>query len=185
MIHRDEAFALVRKYIGRNDKLIKHSLAVEAIMREMARRLAKDEELWGLTGLLHDIDYEYTQKEPEKHANLAAQILQGLLPERGVNAIKAHNYMHTDYIPVTSIDKALIAADAVSGLVIATALVMPSKKLSEVKLKTLISKFRDSSFATGCSRNRIELCLDAGIELEVFLSLSLDALKNISDDLGL
>jgi len=185
MINREEAFALLKKYLSRNDKLLKHSLAVEAIMREMARKLGKDEELWCLTGLLHDLDYEYTQKEPEKHANLSAQILEGLLPESSVNAIKAHNYMHTDYIPTTSLDKALIAADAVSGLVIATALVMPSKKLSEVKLETLKNKFYDNSFARGCSRSRIELCLDAGIELEVFLAMSLDALKNISDKLDL
>jgi len=117
MINREEAFALLKKYLSRNDKMMKHSLAVEAIMKEMAGRLDKDAELWSLTGLLHDLDYEYTQKELEKHANLSAQILEGLLPERGVNAIKAHNYMHTDYIPTTSLDKALIAADAFSGLV--------------------------------------------------------------------
>ena len=165
--------------------MMKHSLAVEAIMKEMAGRLDKDAELWSLTGLLHDLDYEYTQKELEKHANLSAQILEGLLPERGVNAIKAHNYMHTDYIPTTSLDKALIAADAVSGLVIATALVMPSKKLSEVKLETLINKYYDNSFAKGCNRSRIVLCLDVSFDLEEFLALSLDVLKNISEQLDL
>lgn len=183
MINREEAFALLKKYL-RDDKLIKHSLAVEAILRDMAKKLDRDEELWGVIGLLHDLDYEYTKREPEKHANLSAQILEGLLPEKGVNAIKAHNYMHTDYIPTTSIDKALIAADAVSGLIIATALVVPSKKLSDVKLETLVNKYKDSSFAKGCSRSRIELCLDAGIEIDRFLDLSLNALKGIADKLG-
>ena len=125
MISRDEAYSLLTKYL-RDEKLIKHSLAVEAILVAMATKLGKNKELWGVTGLLHDLDYEYTMREPEKHANISAQILGGLLPDDCVNAIKAHNYTHTDYIPTTSLDKALIAADAVSGLVIATALVMPS-----------------------------------------------------------
>ena len=85
----------------------------------------------------------------------------------------------------TTIDKALIAADAVSGLVIAAALVMPSKKLSEVRLETLVNKYKDASFARGCSRKRIELCIDAGIELEPFLELSLESLQNIHEQLGL
>ena len=184
MITRDEAFALLQKYL-KNEKLLKHSLAVEAIMKKMAQKLSKDVELWGLTGLLHDLDYEYTSGEPEKHANVSAQILEGLIPEKSVNAIKAHNYKHTDYIPTASIDKALIAADAVSGLVIATALVMPSKKLADVQLETLIDKFYDHSFAQGCNRSRIELCQDTGIDIEAFLSLSLNALKEISSELSL
>ena len=102
-----------------------------------------------------------------------------------MNAIKTHNYMHTNYIPTTNLDKTLIAADAVSGLIIATALVMPSKKLFEVELKTLLNKFRDNSFAKGCSRIKIGLCLDVGISQEMFLELSLNALKEISNELDL
>jgi putative nucleotidyltransferase with HDIG domain len=184
MINREEAFALLKKYL-RDDKLIKHSLAVEAILIDMAKKLGKDEELWGVIGLLHDLDYEYTKREPEKHANLSTEILEGLLPEGGLNAIKAHNYMHTDFIPTTSIDKALIAADAVSGLIIATALIIPSKKLSDVKIETLIHKYNDNSFARGCNRSRIALCVDTGLEIERFLALSLNALQSISDNLGL
>jgi len=184
MINRDESFALLEKYL-KDDKLLKHSLAVEAILVKMARKLDEDEILWGLTGLLHDLDYEYTQGKPEEHANVSAQILEGLLPRDAVNAIKAHNYMHKDYIPTTTLDKVLIAADAVSGLIIATALVMPSKKLFEIELKTLLNKFRDNSFARGCNRSRIKLCLDIGISQEMFLELSLNALREISDKLDL
>ena len=184
MISREEALELLNKYL-RNEKLVKHSLAVEAILREMAKNLNEDEDLWGLTGLLHDLDYEYTKEEPEKHAILSYQILKGLIPDEGTNAIKAHNYKHTDQLPTTLLDKALIAADAVSGLIIATALIMPSKKLYEVKLGTLINKFKDKSFAAGCDRKRIELCEDTGLRLEDFLALSLKALKNISDKIGL
>jgi len=184
MINREEAFSLLKKYL-RDDKLIKHSLAVEAIMKEMGKKLGKDEELWGITGLLHDLDYEYTQREPEKHAKISAQMLTGLLPDDAVNAIKAHNYMHTDYIPTTSLDKLLIASDAVSGLIVAAALVMPSKKLAEVRPETLKNKFNDRSFASGCNRSRIELCLDAGMGVEEFLSMSLNALKQIAGILNL
>jgi len=97
MINRDESFALLGKYL-KDDKLLKHSLAVEAILVKTARNLKENERLWGLTGLLHDLDYEYTQGEPEKHANVSAQILEGLIPRGALNAIKAHNSMHTDYI---------------------------------------------------------------------------------------
>jgi len=184
MIDREEAYKLLKKYL-RDDKLIKHSLAVEAILRDAAARVNKDEQLWSITGLLHDLDYDYTREDPAKHATMAAELLEGLLPEEGINAIKAHNYTHTDQIPMTSLDKALIAADAVSGLVIATALVMPSKKLFEVKLETLIKKFYDTSFATGCNRKRIELCSDFGFDVESFLKLSLIALQRRADVLGL
>lgn len=183
MITRDEAFSILKKYL-RDEKLIQHSLAVEAILIEMAKKLGKNEQLWGLTGLLHDLDYEYTMREPEKHATISAQILGGLLPDEAVKAINAHNYIHNNSIPRTTLDKALIAADAASGLIIATALVMPSKTLSEVRLETLRNKFNDKSFAHGCNRNCIELCLDIGIDVESFLIISLKALQNISGQLG-
>ena len=86
--------------------------------------------------------------------------------------------------PESSLDKSLIAADAVSGLIIATALVMPSKKISDVELKTLINKYKDKSFAKGCNRKRIELCEDVGLEVNTFLELSLTALKKNADPLG-
>ncbi|KAA0008942.1 MAG: HDIG domain-containing protein, partial [Thermoplasmata archaeon] len=136
MIAREDAYNLVKKYI-RKENLIKHSLAVEAIMRAIARKLGRDENLWGLAGLLHDIDYEYTYDDPSEHGIVACQMLEGLLPEDGLNAIKAHNYQYTSYTPIRTIEKAIVAADAVSGLIIATALVMPSKKLADVKLETL------------------------------------------------
>ena len=184
MISREESFKLLNKYL-KNENLIKHSLAVEAILKEMAKKLGEDEELWALTGLLHDLDYEYAKENPEKHATLTAQILEGLVSKDVVNAIKSHNYQHTMQTPETSLDKSLIAADAVSGLVIATALIVPSKKLSNVELKTLINKFKDMSFAKGCNRKKIALCTDVGMETDRFLELSLHAMKRISDKLGL
>ena len=184
MIDRDEAIIWLKKYLY-DDKLIKHSLAVEAIMGNIAKYLKKDEKLWRIVGLLHDLDYEYTKDKPEEHSNIAAELLDGLIPEEGINAIKAHNYIYTKYMPASSLDKALIASDAVSGLIIATALIMPSKKLNEVKIESLIKKYNDKTFAKGCDRKRIKLCLDVGIEVEKFLELSLSALKEISNDLDL
>ena len=184
MLNRDEAYALLKKNL-RTENLIKHSLAVEAILEQMANKLGEDVELWGLTGLLHDLDYDFTKNEPEKHSQITVKVLYELLPGEAINAIKAHNYQYTAQIPQTYLDKSLIAADAVSGLIIAAALVMPSKKLSDVTPKTLITKFKDKSFAAGCNRKRIELCEDMELELQTFLELSLDALKRISDPLGL
>ena len=184
MINREEAFVLLRKYL-RDEDNINYSIAVEAVLREMARKLDRDKELWGLTGLLHNLDYEYTSSEPEKRGSLSAQLLEDLLPERCINAIKANNYMHTGYIPTTSLDKSLIAADTATGLIIVTARSTPSKKLAEVDLETLTDRFYDSSFATRYNRSKIQLCADIGIELGAFLELSLNTLRQISDKLNL
>ncbi len=184
MIDRNEALLLLNRYL-KNKNLLKHSYAVEAIMKATAKQLSKNTKLWGQVGLLHDLDYEYTEGNPQKHANVSAQLLNGLLPEKAINAIKAHNYTHTDYVPTTSIDKGLLAADAVSGLIIATALVMPHKTLEEVRLQTLKRKIKDTSFAKGCDRKKIQLCTDIGITLDDFLLLSLKSLQNISDTLNL
>ena len=184
MMTREDALNLMRRYL-RKSNIVKHSLAVEAIMRAVAKRLSRDEELWGLVGLLHDLDYEYTADDPSEHGPMTCQILEGLLPEEGLNAIKAHNYKYTNQLPTRTIDKVLLAADAVSGLIVATALVMPSKKLKEVKLETLLKKFDDKSFARGCDRRKISLCYDFGLSLREFLDISLKALQNISNDLGL
>ena len=184
MLSRDEGLTLLDKYL-KNENLRKHSFAVEAILQEIAHILKNDEDLWALTGLLHDLDYEYTKENPEKHATMTVEILKGLIPDEAIHAIQAHNYQHTMQIPETSLDKALIAADAVSGLIIAAALVMPSKKLADVKTTTIHNKYKDKSFASGCNRKRIDLCEDFGFELDRFLELSLNALKNIAVRLDL
>lgn len=184
MINRSEAITLLHNYL-QDDKLRKHSYAVEAIMLELANQLNEDKNLWGLVGLLHDIDYEYTQNNPQEHGNISAELLNDLLPTEAINAIKGHNYIHTGYLPTTYLDKALIAADAVSGLIIASALVMPNKKLSEVKISTLKKKEKDSSFAKGCDRKRIQLCQDLELSLDDFLKISLSAMKKIHKELDL
>jgi putative nucleotidyltransferase with HDIG domain len=182
MLERKKACNLLNQYLPDN-KLIKHSIAVEKIMIALATKLDQDKELWGITGLLHDLDYEYTKGEAENHTKISSKILKDLIPADAINAIKAHNYAHTGHAPIKSIDKALISADAVSGLIIATALILPTKKLSDIKLKTLKNKYRDKSFARGCDRERIGLCNEIGINGDEFLEISLNALKEISKEL--
>ena len=183
-MEREEALKLLKDNLS-NENLIKHCLAVEAIMRGVAKAIGKDEEKFALTGLLHDIDYEKTANEHEKHALVAEEILKGRVNEEIIKAIKAHNFENTKIIPETKMEIALIASDAISGLLIACALVMPSKKLEEVKVSTVRKKFRQKDFARSCSRERIKMCEKIGIELESFFEISLNALKSISNELGL
>ncbi len=184
MINRNEALILLKKYLRDGDN-IRHSIALEAVLREIAKKLNGNEDLWGLTGLLHNIDYEYTTNEPEKRGILSSMLLEDLLPEDCINAIKANNYIYTDYVPISSLDKSLIASDAATGFIIFTANKMPSKKIAELDLNVLMTKFNDPSFAVKYNRNKIQLCVDIGIDVEAFLELLLNTLKQISSKLNL
>ncbi|MBS7643185.1 HDIG domain-containing protein [Candidatus Bathyarchaeota archaeon] len=184
MLTREEAFNLVKRHVTKRT-IIYHMLAVEATMRSVAKYLNQDEELWGLTGLLHDIDYEETEITPERHAMVSEEILKEAIPEEVKRAIKAHNFDYTKVQPETIMEKALIACDAISGLLVACALVMPSKKLEEVRVETVAKKFKDKDFARGADRKRIELCEEIGIPKEKFFEVTLNGLKTIASELGL
>jgi hypothetical protein len=183
MINRDEALNLMEKYLKDKDN-ISYSIVIEFVMREIAKKLDRDQELWGLTGLLHNLDYEYTASELENRGTLSYQLLEGLLPEQGLNAIKANNYTHTDYIPVTAIDKCLIATDSLVGLILAIIRTIPSKNINDVDINLLITKFKDENFAQRYNRNRIKLCTDIGFNLRDFLEITLNTLKNNKQTLG-
>ena len=184
MLSRADALRLLEENV-RDKKIILHMIAVGAIMKELARYFGEDEELWELVGLLHDIDYERTKNDPSKHGLVAEEILGSLVSEEVLRAIKSHNYENTGVEPKTRMEKALIASDAVSGLIIACALVMPSKKLEEVKVETVKKKFKQKDFARRVSRERILFCEEIGIPREKFFELALNALKEISGELGL
>ena len=184
MLSRADALRLLEENV-RDKKIILHMIAVGAIMKEVARYFGEDEELWELVGLLHDIDYERTKNDPLKHGLVAEEILGSLVSEEVLRAIKSHNYENTGVEPKTRMEKALIASDAVSGLIIACALVMPSKKLEEVKVETVKKKFKQKDFARRVSRERILFCEEIGIPREKFFELALNALKEISGELGL
>lgn len=184
MLTRDEALHLVKKNVAKGN-VVYHMLAVEAIMRSVAKHFGENEDQWGLIGLLHDIDYEKTEATPEKHSLLAEEILKGLVPDEVIKAIKTHNFRHTGVMPETRVEKALIASDAISGLLVACALVMPSKKLADVKVETVAKKFKDKDFARGADRERILVCEEIGIPREKFFEVALNGLKNIATQIGL
>jgi len=183
MITREEALRRVRERVG-NVNLVKHMVAVSAVMRGLAERLGEDPDLWEAVGLLHDIDYEEVGSDWDRHGLVSAEMVADVLPEDGLHAIRAHN-PRTGAEARSSMDVALIAADGLSGLVVATALMMPDKKLATVKVRSLRRKFKDSSFARGVSRENIARCGELGLPLDEFLALGLASMQSVSDELGL
>jgi putative nucleotidyltransferase with HDIG domain len=184
MLTRDEALDSIETNVE-NKNTIKHMLATEAIMRALAKRLGEDEEEWGLTGLLHDIDMELTEGDMSTHSKLGADLVREMgASEAMAHAILCHNEAHG--IPRESkLDKALFCADPLTGLIIAAALVRPDKKLASVEAKSVQKKFKEKSFAAGANREQIARCAELGIELDEFIELGLKAMKSIADDLGL
>lgn len=179
---REEAWKLVEENVsGRN--LRSHMLAVEAIMRALARRFGEDEESWGLAGLLHDLDYDETFETPDRHTVIACEKLAALgVPENILRTIKAHNELVT---PESVMEKSIICADDITGMITACSLVRPSKKVADVKVKSVKKKLKDKSFAAGVSRDRIKSCESLGVPLDEFIALSLEAMTNIADQIGL
>jgi putative nucleotidyltransferase with HDIG domain len=184
MLTHAQAIDLVKANVFKKN-VIFHMIAVEAIMREPAKQLGEDEKKWGLVGLLHDIDYEQTEKTPEKHSLVAESILGSAVDADSIRAIKSHNFEHTDMRPENKMEKSLIAADAVSGLIIACALVIPSKKLADVKAESISKKFKDKDFARGANRERILFCEQIGIPKERFFEVALKGLKESASQIGL
>ena len=182
-MNRSEALELLKEHLH-NENLVKHCIAVGAIMKGLAQHFGEDENLWELAGLLHDIDYEQTKDNHEKHGLVALEILKDKVPQEVLDVIPTHNDL-TGFKREKKIDFALAAADAVSGLVIATALMMPSKKLDEVKIESVLKKFKKKDFARNVNREKILLCNKIGLNLEEFMQISLEALGNVSNDLGL
>jgi putative nucleotidyltransferase with HDIG domain len=181
-MNRDEALELLRKYI-KNENLVKHCLATGAIMRGLAEKLGKNAEKWELAGLLHDIDYEVVGGDMQKHGLTGSEILKKAgIDEEITEAVKKHNY--SIFEPEKPIEIALQAADNVSGLIIACALVK-GKKLSKVTPESVKKKFKEKSFAAGCNRDRIRLVENLGIDLQEFYAIAIESLLKIKDELGL
>jgi len=161
MMTRTEALERVRRYV-KNERLVKHMIAVSAIMRGLAQRLGEDQELWELVGLLHDVDYEEVGGDMNRHGLLSAEMVSDVLPEEALHAIRAHNE-RTGVEAEGQLDIALIAADALSGLIVATALMMPDRRVATVKVRSLRRKFKDKSFARGVDRSRVRRCEELGL----------------------
>ncbi len=184
MISRKEALEMMKENID-TVNLRKHCLAVAQIMKSLAGELGQDRKKWEVLGLVHDMDYEQTKDDPEEHALRSAEMMEGKVPEDVIRAIKSHNHKHTGVEPKSDMENALIASDAVSGLIVATALVMPNSKLEEARPESVEKKFDDSSFAKNIDRDRIMYCEELGLDRDEFLELSLNALQEIDGELGL
>ncbi|MDH7496986.1 MAG: HDIG domain-containing protein [Syntrophomonadaceae bacterium] len=181
---REDALQLLQQHLH-NRNLFNHCLAVEAIMRAVARRFGEDEEAFGLAGLLHDIDYDSTANDMARHSQVGSEILAAAgLPPEIVYAVRVHNDAHG--LPRTTLmDRALYAADPVSGLIVAAALIRPEKRLQAVDLDFLLNRFREKSFARGARRAQIAACQECGLGLEEFLDLALRAMQAQAEQLGL
>jgi putative nucleotidyltransferase with HDIG domain len=168
------------------ENLRKHCLATEAIMRALAERLDQPVDLWGIVGLLHDLDYEQTAEQPSEHGLRTAAILNdSKLPPGVITAIKAHNAEALGLERKSQLDFALTCAESITGLVIATALVYPEQRLASVKPKSILKRLKKKDFARRVNRDQIRLCEKIGIPLADFAELSLRAMQGISRELGL
>lgn len=178
MLSREQALELLKAQ-GPDDYLLKHSLASEAIMRALAPRFGGDPDAWGLCGLLHDIDFPHTKDDPERHGLMAKEMLSGLdLDEACVHAIVAHNCDYSKHQPEAPLDFALRAAETVTGLIIAAALMRPTG-MEGMEPKSLKKKMKDKAFARAVNREIIKECEKIDIPLDEFLSLSIEAMSRM------
>ncbi len=181
---RTQALGLVQEHVSK-ENLIKHMLATEAVMRAVAERLDQDVELWGLAGLLHDCDLDVTEGDPAKHGKVGASMLRELgLDEVICRAVERHPGL-ADPKPETTIEVGLRAADQVTGLVTAAALIHPSKSIQALKIKSLKKRMKEQRFAAAVDRDAIRLCEQIDVPIAEFLELSRDAMGGIAEELGL
>jgi putative nucleotidyltransferase with HDIG domain len=166
--------------------LQKHSLASGEVLKAMAGKLGEDQELWGVAGLLHDLDFEETADDPDNHGLKTVEMLEGKgLPQEMLTAIKAHNAEYTKVERSSKLDLALTAGETITGLVVATTLVYPDKKLASVKPKSVTKRMKEKAFARNVNRDNIRLCEELGIPVPEFSALAVEAMRQISDELGL
>ncbi|MFN7088260.1 MAG: HDIG domain-containing metalloprotein [Candidatus Paceibacteria bacterium] len=182
---RERGIQLLREHI-KTQNLIKHCLAVEALMRALARRFDEDEALWGLAGLVHDLDWEETQNDFQKHSLVAAEILEKEgFPKEVVQAVKVHNHVH-GMEPKTLMEKALYATEEITGLIVAATLVLPSKKLADLTPENILNRMKEKAFARGVNREIINLTPSyIGISVEELAKIALNAMQEIHEELGL
>lgn len=181
---REEAWRILTGHV-RGDNLLAHSLAVEAVMRHIARKKGEDEEFWGVVGLVHDVDYE---EHPDEHLAHAPGILrENGFPEEYVRAVLSHGWgMVTDVEPVTDAEKTLYAVDELTGLVAAAALVRPSKSVLDLSVKSVRKKWKEKGFAAGVNRTVIERgAAMMGIPLEELIADTIEGMKTVADRIGL
>lgn len=184
-MNRDEALNLLKEQI-KKEVLIKHCLAAEAIMLKLAKELGEDEEQWGLCGLLHDLDFELTSQKPEEHTLIASEMLrQKGLSEDIIVAIQEHNAEAVGRNRETKMGIALTCSESITGLIVATTLILPDKKIASLKPKSVRKRMKEKAFARNVSRESILECEKLGLELDRFIEWSVEAMKGIAPELNL
>ncbi len=182
---RDYAFKILKEHIN-NQALIRHALAMEAVMRYFAKFFGEEEvEKWGIIGLLHDVDYE---KYPDKHCHMVKDLLSPHgFPEEYIRAIESHGYKLTNDIePRTRLEKVLYATDELTGLISATVILRPSKSIMDLKLKSVKKKWKQKSFATGANREVIaEGAKMLGLDLDTLIEHTIKGMQNAAGEIGL
>ena len=184
-ITRDEAVTLLEQHVQAAN-LRNHCRATEVIMRSLAEQLGQDQELWGVVGLLHDLDFEYTRNQPTAHGVKTVELLgpYGFSPE-ALNAILRHNAEALQVERESVLDYALTSAETITGLIVAAALVHPDKRLRSLNPKSILKRMKSKDFARNVNRSHVALCEKLGISLADFVTLSLHAMTNIDHELGL
>jgi putative nucleotidyltransferase with HDIG domain len=181
---RDEALALLKEF-NQEDRTLRHALAVEGVMRCIARKRGADEEKWALVGLIHDLDYE---KFPDEHCTKTGEILlERGWPEEIIRAAVSHGWgICSDVKPESPMETTLYAIDELTGLVTAVALVRPSKSLGDLKAKSVRKKWKNQRFAAGVDRGVIEKGAEMlGVELPSLIDDVIEGMKPVASDLGL
>jgi hypothetical protein len=182
MITREESLALVREHV-KNENLLNHMIAVGAIMKGLAEHFGEDPGLWEAVGILHDVDYETFGEDFSQHGAKSAEMVKDLLPEEGIKAILSHNEL-TGNKAETRFDISLLAADGISGMIVANALVRPTK-LEGMKAKSIKERMKDKSFARQVSRENIMKCEEIGLMFNEFAQIAIDSMEKVASEIGL
>lgn len=181
---RETAIGLLHQYV-KNDKMIYHCLASEAVMRALAVRLGEDEDKWGVAGLLHDLDVETTNADPLVHGTQTEVLLKDYEIDADIlDAIRMHNEVSAGKERTTKFQHALAAGETITGLIFATTYVYPDRKLTSVKPKSVVKRMKEKMFAASVKRENILECEKIGIPIEEFASLSIQALVPVAESIG-
>ncbi len=181
---RETAFALLKEY-NKTESLIRHALAVEGVMRYMAKKAGEDVEKWGIIGLIHDLDYEMY---PEQHCKMTEKILrENLWPEEYIRAVLSHGWgLASDVEPVTRLEKTIYAVDELTGLVATSALVRPSKSVLDMEGRSVKKKWNDRRFAAGVNRDVIEKGAEMlGVTLDELITDCILGMREVAEEIGL
>ena len=182
MISKDAALLLIRQH-GQSEGIIKHLLTVGAAMRSLATHFGASEDEWELAGLVHDADYNLVPLE--RHTLGTMEWFAGQLTPDIEQAVTRHNFKNNGHQPVTKMDWALYSVDNLAGLIVASTLVRPDKKLSGLTVQSVLKRYRETSFAKGADREEIASCSELGLTLEEFVGIVLPGIQAIADEVGL